>query len=147
MNYKDDIILTIEEYENIAKKYNESLKKNGFKIIKVDNEKNKELIVQTLSLMSEIKSYLFRLGGAFNTGKIYSLNERQIKKMTILFDSPLISTKLQLLDKNKTFLSYISLEFKLIKNLIELKEQSNFESELNRMLNDRLTLLSTLNFS
>lgn len=145
MNYKDDVILTIEQYENIAKKYSESLKKNGFKIIKVDNEKNKELINQILSLMSKIKSSLFRLGGFFNTSKIYSLNERQIKKMIILFDIPLPFENFQFLDKKKTFSNYITLEFRLIKNLIELKEQSNFESELNRILNDRLTLLSNLN--
>ena len=145
MDYKDDVILTIEQYENIAKKYNESLKKNGFKIIKVDNEKNKELINQILSLMSKIKSSLFRLGGFFNTSKIYSLNERQIKKMIILFDTSLPIENLQFLDKKKTFSNYIILEFRLIKNLIELKEQSNFESEINRILNERLTLLSNLN--
>ena len=145
MDYKDDVILTIEQYENIAKKYNESLKKNGFKIIKVDNEKNKELINQILSLMSKIKSSLFRLGGFFNTSKIYSMNERQIKKMIILFDTSLPIENLQFLDKKKTFSNYIILEFRLIKNLIELKEQSNFESEINRILNERLTLLSNLN--
>ena len=147
MDYKDDVILTIEQYENIAKKYNESLKKNGFKIIKVDNEKNKELINQILSLMSKIKSSLFRLGGFFNTSKIYSLNERQIKKMIILFDTSLPIENLQFLDKKKTFSNYIILEFRLIKNLIELKEQSNFESEINRILNERLTLLSNLKLS
>ena len=147
MDYKDDVILTIEQYENIAKKYSESLKKNGFKIIKVDNEKNKELINQILSLMSKIKSSLFRLGGFFNTSKIYSLNERQIKKMIILFDTSLPIENLQFLDKKKTFSNYIILEFRLIKNLIELKEQSNFESEINRMLNERLTLLSNLKLS
>lgn len=145
MDYKDDVILTIEQYENIAKKYSESLKKNGFKIIKVDNKKNKELINQILSLMSKIKSSLFRLGGFFNTSKIYSLNERQIKKMIILFDTSLPIENLQFLDKKKTFSNYIILEFRLIKNLIELKEQSNFESEINRILNERLTLLSNLN--
>ena len=143
MNYNDDEILSIEQYENMAKAYASALKQKGFMIVAVDKNQNEELINFTLDIFAKIKLTLFRLGGFLNTGKLYSMTDRQIKKMQIIFDKESQSQpQLPFSDKTQSFLNYISLESELIKNLITLKEQSNFESEINRIITDRLTLLS-----
>lgn len=145
MNYNDEMLLNINEYELMAKAYANALKQKGFIIVQVNNEKNQELILQTLELLANIKVCLFRLGGFLNTGKMYSLTERQIKKLSLIFDSSLpINSIRPNIDKTKCFLMFISLESQLIKNLIELKEQSSFESDLTRIINDRLILLSQI---
>ena len=145
MKYDDEKFPGIESYEQMAKAYSESLKKKGFMVVRIDDQKNKELIEQTMTILAQIKRLLFRLGGFLNTGKLYSLTERQTKKLEIIFDE--ICPKnfpINFNDKTKTFLEYISLEAKLTKNLIELMEQSNFENEILKILNDRLTLLGNL---
>lgn len=144
MNYSDDMILSTENYEHMAKAYANAMKQKGYMIVQVDNEKNRELILQTFDLLSKIKSCLFRLGGFLNTSKMYSLNERQIKKLTVIFESELPSSTFSTGDKTKTFLMFLSFEALLIKNLIELKEQSNFETDITRIVNDRLILLSQI---
>lgn len=145
MMYNDDELLDAQTYETMAKAYANALKQKGFIIVQVDNEKNKELILQTFELLGKIRACLFRLGGFLGTGKMYSLTERQIKKLSIIFDQEVSLSSLSLgNDKTKYFLSYIGFESNLIKNLIELKEQSSFESDLTRIINDRLTLLSQI---
>ena len=142
MNYNDEKMLSVEGYENMAKAYSNLLKQQGFMIVKVDNEENKQLMDETLELITTIKAYLFRLGGFLNTGKLYSLTDRQSKKLEVIFDSKLpIVNHIQCFDKTKCFLNYLSYEFALLKNLIALKDQSNFESNILRIIDDRLVLL------
>ena len=144
MDYFDEKLLTTEQYEQIAKAYSKAMKQKGYMIIQVDNEKNRELIIQTFEILAKIRSCLFRLGGFLNTSKMFSLNERQIKKMSIIFDCELPSYNITTGDKTKTFLMYLSFESLLIKNLIELKDQSSFENDINRIINDRLILLNQI---
>lgn len=145
MKYDDEQILSIEGYENMARAYSNFMKQKGFVIIKVDDNENKALIEQTFDLFSNIKNHLFRLGGFLNTGKLYSLTNRQISKFEIIFDKKLPkNNKFCQFDKTKCFLSYIGYEFALIKNLIALKDQSNFESDILRIINDRLSSLKDI---
>lgn len=143
MEYKDEQILSIEQYENLAKAYANALKKHGFVFIKVDNEKNEILISKMFDLLYQIKRCLFIMGGFLNTSQIYSLNERQLKKLEILFDHEKQVTSNNLKqDKINCFLNYLGLEFELLKTLIQLKEESNNEYELNKIINDRLSILT-----
>lgn len=41
MKYNDEQILSIDEYEAMAKAYSNALKKHGFVFVKVDNEKSR----------------------------------------------------------------------------------------------------------
>lgn len=145
MEYNDEKLLNIEEYEIMAKAYNSALKSKGFMIIQIDNEKNKQLIYETFEVLSKIRCCLFKLGGFLNTSTIYSLTDRQIKKLQIIFDydNPITQHKI-FLNKTQCFLEYIGLESLLIKNLIELSEQSSFDNELKRIINDRLILINKL---
>ena len=142
MNFDDEKLLNIEGYEAMAQAYSSFLKEKGFIIVKVDDKDIKELVDKTMDLLSKIKVCLFRLGGRFNTSKLYSLTDRQTKKLGIMFDKKSTSiSHFNFEDKTKCFFRYLSLEFELTKNLIALKEQSNFEQEILRILNDRLSLL------
>ncbi len=145
MEYKDEQILSIEQYETIAKAYCNALKKRGYKFIKVENEKNQELIEQTFITLSKIKTCLFLMGGFLNTSSLYSLNERQIKKLRIILDyeSPLKPFQMKH-DKTMCFIKLIGFESELIKLLLILEEESNFENEIKKMIDDRLTLFSTI---
>lgn len=142
MNFDDEKILNNEEYEKIAKAYSLFLQENGFKIIKSDDKYLEELISDTFNLLRDIKNCLFRLGGFLNTGKLYNLTDKQMKKLEIIFDNKQTKThKIAYIEKSKCFFKYITSEFALIKNLIVLKDQSNFEPDILRIINDRLTLL------
>ena len=143
MEYDDEKLLNIEGYELMAKAYSTFLKEKGFIIVKIDDKDVKQLVDKTMNLLSQIKVCLFRLGGRFNTSKIYGLTDREARRLEIIFDTKLPANfQINCNDKTKCFFKYLSLEFELIKNLIALKEQSNFEQEILRILNDRLSLLN-----
>ena len=145
MKYDDEKLLNIEGYENMAKAYSTFLKEKGFIILKVDDSKNQKLFADCVELLATIKTYLFRLGGFYGTGKLYNLTDKQCRKLETIFDIqvPKISP-IQYFDKTKCFLKYIGYEFALLKNLIEIKDQSNFESDILRIINDRLLLLQKI---
>ena len=145
MEYCDEQILNIEEYEKIAKAYANALKNKGFMIVKATEEDNSALISEIFEQLYSIKALLFSLGGFLGTGKFYSLNERQIKKLEVLFDySQNPTSKKVPFDKTKGLLSFLSCECKLIKNLIVLAEQSNYEKQIRDITDSRLTLLSQI---
>ena len=145
MEYNDETLLTAEKYETMAKAYANALKEKGLMIVRVGNGRNEELEKEILSLLSNIRACLFRLGGFLNTTKMYSLNERQIKKICIILDNDTLpSPSIKIMDKTKCFLSFLGYEFQLIKKLIDLRDQSNFESNISRIIDERLTLLSQI---
>ena len=142
MEYNDEQILSVEDYEVMAKAYASTMKGKGFIFIQVDSSVVKALIEETFDFLAEIKTCLFIMGGFLNTASFYSLNERQIKKLRIIFDysSPLQTFKLKH-DKTLCFLRFLGLEAKVLKNLLSLAEKTNYETELKKMVDDRLITL------
>ena len=142
MEYNDEQILSVEDYEVMAKAYASTMKSKGFIFIQVDSIVVKALIEETFDFLAEIKTCLFIMGGFLNTASFYSLNERQIKKLRIIFDysSPLQTFKLKH-DKTLCFLRFLGLEAKVLKNLLSLAEKTNYETELKKMVDDRLITL------
>ena len=142
MQYNDEQILSVEDYEVMAKAYASTMKSKGFIFIQVDSSVVKALIEETFDFLAEIKTCLFIMGGFLNTASFYSLNERQIKKLRIIFDysSPLQTFKLKH-DKTLCFLRFLGLEAKVLKNLLSLAEKTNYETELKKMVDDRLITL------
>ena len=84
MEYNDEQVLSLQDYEKIAKAYAKGVR--NFKIISLDNEETQKLIEPIFELLYSIKASLFVLGGFLGTSKFYSLNERQIKKLAIMLD-------------------------------------------------------------
>lgn len=142
MEYNDEQILSVEDYEVMAKAYASTMKSKGFIFIQVDSSVVKALIEETFDFLAEIKTCLFIMGGFLNTASFYSLNERQIKKLRIIFDysSPPQTFKLKH-DKTLCFLRFLGLEAKVLKNLLSLAEKTNYETELKKMVDDRLITL------
>lgn len=143
MNYNDEQILNLEQYEEMAKAYASSMKSRGFIVVQVDSEELLKLIEDTFDLLAEIKNCLFILGGFLNTSMMYSLNERQIKKLRIIFDynKPLKNYKIKY-DKTICFLKFLGLEVNLLRNLLQLCDKSNFEHEIKKIIDDRLITLN-----
>ena len=143
MIYNDEQIMDAQSYQLVAQAYHEALLQN--KLIMLDaSEPDETLVKDTLSLFSQIKASLLSLGGFMNTSQFYSLNERQIKKMEIIFEQDLPITNTHHRDKTKNFLMFLSCEFKLIKNMTVLAKQSRFEKEILSMATSRLSLISKL---
>ena len=74
---------------------------------------------------------------------MYSLNERQIKKLRIIFDynKPLKNYKIKY-DKTICFLKFLVLEVNLLRYLLQLCDKSNFEHEIKKIIDDRLITLN-----
>ena len=145
MEYNDEQLLNINDYEVMAKAYANELKKRGFMVVQIDSEQSHMLANTIFEKMLQIKSKLFLLGGFLNTGKFYSLNDRQIKKFSLLFDLNFdVQNKNLSHDKIKVFLSFLSDELEVVKHLIELSEKSNYENEIKKIIEARLTLLSQI---
>ena len=142
MIYEDDKILSLEEYEDLAKKYYQSLKNHDVKF--VDLRENEELIKETMSSFSLVNQCLFRLGGFLNTSKLYFLTNKQIKIFKTLYDVTPDIVNLNFKDKTKTFLQYIGLESQLILNLIDLAKKDKNQEVLDRIINDRLVVLKNI---
>lgn len=142
--YNDEQILSIDDYEKVAKAYADALRKKGLMIV-TTNEVDSLLLEGIFEKLSNIKSYLFMLGGFLNTGAFYSLNERQIKKLSIIFDDySLPLAKVAIRDKTKCFLSFLSTEMAVIKDLLKIAPQTSFEKEIEKIIEERLSLLSSI---
>ena len=145
MQYNDEELLNINEYEQMAKAYAIALKKQGFRIVQMEDSYVDGLAGEVFEQMTKIKSCLFALGGFLNTSEFYSLNERQIKKLSLLFDYNSSSNNYRPPhDKTKCLLTFLSQECLLIKNLIKLAENSNYESQIKDIVNSRLIKLSEI---
>lgn len=145
MEYNDEAILSIGDYEQMAKAYAMALKSKGFMIVQVSDGQMREQVEEIFERLFKIKSLLFALGGFLNTSQFYSLNERQIKKLALLFDfqgSP--TTTRPPRDKTKCFLAFLAEECLLIKNLISLAENSNYENHVKDLVSTRLTKLNEI---
>ena len=145
MEYNDEMLLSNEDYKTLANAYAQELKAKNFMLIKIDDHTDQELVRQTFFHLHNVKTLLFSLGGFLNTSQFYTLNERQLKKLSIIFDYEYDHVQVKHTnDKTKNFLSFLSHEMQVIKNLIKLSEKSSFEDEINRIINSRLTLLSNI---
>lgn len=142
MEYNDEPILSINEYENMAKAYNEGMKERGFIFVRVDREMNEQMVEEMFDLFFKINRCLFLMGGFLNTSSMYSLTDRQIKRMRTLFDynQPMPNYKFKP-DKTSCFLKYIALEFRLLKCLLNMKNHSNYDVQIEQIINDRLIAL------
>lgn len=145
MEYNDEQILSLHDYEVMAKEYAKTLKNKGFIFIQIDNEDIQQLIDETFNYLAKSKACLFMMGGFLNTSSFYSLNERQIKKLRVIFDyeKPLNTFKYPR-DKTTCFLKFIGLEARILKNLLILSEKSNFENEIKKLCQDRLITISNI---
>jgi len=143
--YNDEGLLPVEDYEKMAKAYANMLKQKGLKIINIQEEIDQTIIHEIFDKLLNIKSLLFAMGGFLNTSRFYSLNERHINKLSIMFDyefSP--SQGLKSHDKTKCFLSFTSCEFALIKLLLSILDKTVFERDIKNIINDRLSLISQI---
>ena len=143
--YNDECLLPTDEYQKMAKAYADMLEKKGIRIININDEVDKNIINEIFDKLLTIKSLLFAMGGFLNTSRFYSLNERHINKLSVIFDydlSPSNSVKWH--DKTKCFLSFISTELALIKQLINIIDKTSFERDIKNIIDNRLNLLSQL---
>ena len=142
MIYEDDKILTMEEYEELAKQYYQSYNKNEFKFINTsEDEVLLDLVFNPFSLVNQS---LFRLGGFLNTSKLYTLTNKQIKIFLNLYNKKLPFLSIKQCDKTNTFLNYIGLESQLLLNLINLARIDKNEDIINRIINDRLIAIKNI---
>ncbi len=142
MIYEDDKILTMEEYEELAKQYYQSYNKNEFKFINTsEDEVLLDLVFNSFSLVNQS---LFRLGGFLNTSKLYTLTNKQIKIFLNLYNKKLPFLSIKQCDKTNTFLNYIGLESQLLLNLINLARIDKNEDIINRIINDRLIAIKNI---
>ncbi len=143
MEYNDDQILSLQDYEKIAKAYAKGVR--NFKIISLDNEETSKMILPIFELLYSIKASLFALGGFLGTSKFYSLNERQIKKLSIMLDfDEVLKTSPPPKDKTRCLLKFLADELVLIRNLSNFAEKSNFERQIKEIIDARLALLSQI---
>ena len=139
MNYNDEKLLSIDEYEVMAKAYSAHLRDKGFIFIQVDSEENNELIAEVNELFAQIKSSLFFLGNFLGTGRLYTLTDRQIKLFQTIYPDCTQANSYKIRgDKTKCFLNMIALESTLISKLLTLSENSPFFKQIDTMIRERL---------
>lgn len=145
MQYNDDGILSVDAYEEIAKAYASALKQRGFMIVQMEDGYVDGLFREVMENLYKVKCCLFALGGFLNTSPFYSLNERQIKKLSLLFNTEMQEVNYRPpRDKTKCLLCFLSVECTLIKNLIKLAEKSNYENQVKDIISARLTKLGEI---
>ena len=142
MLYEDEKVLTIDEYEKIAREYMRSYGENQFKFINAEDDKEK--VDNAAFYFSAVSRSLFCLGGFLNTSRLYALTCKQIKAFEELYGVKLPNTCLPRGDKPKLFLQYNGYESALILALFELSRSSNHSAELERMIVDRLVLCKNI---
>lgn len=141
MEYNDEKLLSLEEYEIMAKEYSKSLKSGGFVFVKVDESACDILVSEIFDLLNKISSSLRVLGNFSELNKLLALTEKQCSTLQVLY--PECSQEKPLLvrgNKNLIFLNFLSLESELILKLLSLCEQSPFSSQLNSLARERLYL-------
>lgn len=145
MEYNDEKLLSVSEYETMAKAYSKNLRDKGFIFVQVDSEQNEAMLHEIFVNFLQLKSSLFFLGGFLNTGKLYSLNERHFKIFQTLYPEVRTTETFRVRgDKTKCFLNMISLESKLISSLLSLTDQSPYHDQLERMIYERLATTQSI---
>ena len=145
MNYNDEQLLSIENYQQLAKAYSDALSKKGLKIISIEDNPDPMMIESIFTHLGEIKTHLLCLGGFLGTSKFYSLNERHVKKLSVIFDSSSLPQKRACSrDKTINFLHFLSHELLLIDELFKASETTTFEKDLKEIVHQRLHLLSDI---
>ena len=145
MEYNDEKLLSIDEYEVMAKAYSAHLKDKGFIFVQVDGREHDELVAETFELFSKLKSSLLFLGNFLGTGRMYSLTDRQIKLFQTMYpECSTVETYKIRGDKTKCFLNMLSLENALLLKLITLSENSPFFKQLDTMVQERLYVSSEI---
>ena len=136
MLYEDDKILTIEEYEALAREYLKKAEENKIELIKVEDDA--AMVEELFCCFARVNQCLFCLGGFLSTGCIYSLTCKQIKTLKQLYDCQLPQVVLPRQDKAKLFLHFVGCESALILSLTSLAKSSNKAQVFERMISDRL---------
>ncbi len=138
MLYEDDKILTIDEYEKLAKEYLKAFSDNEFKLIRATDDKN--LVQNALTDFALVCRSLFCLGGFLNTSRLYSLTCKQIKSMQEIYQTIPPKVTVPYRDKTRLFLYYLGCENSLILNLINLAKTSQNCDKIEHIIYDRLVL-------
>ena len=139
MEYDDEKLLSLEEYEVMAKEYSKSLKKSGFVFIKVDENLCEELVSEIFELYQKIYASLLFLGKFSNLDKLANLTSEQMSTLKILYPECSQTPSIQVRgNKNLIFLNFLSLESDLNLKLLSLCEQSPFSSQLKPLILSRL---------
>ena len=142
MLYEDDKILTIDEYEKVAREYLKAIEENKIELIKVEDDSS--LIEEVLHSFACVSRSLFCLGGFLNTSRLYSLTCKQIKTLQEIYNCKMPQAVLPSYDKTKLFLHFVGCESGLILSLNNLAKSSNNAQVLEKMINDRLILCKNI---
>ncbi len=141
MEYNDEKLLSTKEYEVMAQEYSKALKKRGFIFVQIDEMIDKVLVDDIFETLGKIRSCLLFLGGFLGTGKLFQANERHMESLKILLDCEYDSPSHRIRgDKTKCFLNFLSLESKLISLLLQLAKDCPFTKQIERIINERLTI-------
>ena len=142
MLYEDDKILTIDEYEKLAREYLTAIEENKIELINVEDDS--ALIDEMFHSFACVSRALFCLGGFLNTSRLYSLTSKQIKTLQEIYSLKLPHVVLPSYDKTKLFLHFVGCESGLILSLIKLAKSSNNAQVLEKMISDRLVLCKNI---
>ena len=139
MEYDDEKLLSLDDYEVMAREYSKALKKSGFVFVKVDDCACEQLVSEIFDILAKIEASLSYLGKFSNLDKLARLTREQVATLKILYPEcsqhPSFNVRG---NKNLIFLNFLSLESELILKLLSLCEQSPFSSQLNPLILSRL---------
>lgn len=142
--YNDEPILSIEEYQKLAKAYSKELQNKGFMFVAIDKQKEKLLSQKAVETLHQIKGLIFSLSGFMGTGALYGPTVNHIKILSSFCSFSPSQTKKFSRDKTKGFLNLISLENSLLGCLSELLLNSPNYAQILEIIEERTFLQSKL---
>ena len=142
MEYNDEELPTLENFAQMAKAYNFSLKQKGFVFINLEAEGKTLLINEVFDILFKLRSSYRHLGSFLDSTIMLSLTEKHIDLLRDFFDVEENRGFFVTTNQTKCFLNTISLENTLSIKLLLLSQKCDFNEEILSMIIERAKSIS-----
>ena len=142
MEYDDEAMPNISQFEEMAKAYNLSLKSKGFVFINLEEEGRNILLDEIFDILFKLRSSYRGMGTFMSSNTMLKLTEKHLEKLREFFDMEKNRGYFVITNKTKCFLNSIALENALSLKLLLLSQKSQYGEEILSMIFEREKYIS-----
>ena len=142
MEYNDEMLPTMKNFEEMARAYNFSLKQKGFVFISLEEEGKNLLVDEVFDLLFRLRASYRFLGSFLDSNIMLNITEEHLLKLRELFMVENNKGYFIRTNQTKCFLNSIALENTLCIKLLLLAQKCEFGQEILSLIIEREKLIS-----
>ena len=144
MQYDDEALPTLTNFEEMARAYNLSLKEKGFVFVNLEQEGKNLLVADVFDLFFRLRASYRYLGSFMSSKKLLEQTEADISQLRSIFDFGENKGYYITTNVTKCFLNALSLENKLSLKLLLLSQKCEVNDIILSIIIQREKMLSQI---